>query len=195
MTVELANRARESVSEPASESVSELVHERWGTLLVEIGAGAAQRYAAGEAFPRELLARAAQARLHRLSLPQDIGGDGVGALVVTALRVDYAIPCPGFTDAPSLTLRCGLSVDPRGERIQVEADCSADGRLTLHQVIGAPTRTLYAEFHRPMFVYEPCLVRTSAQLTPDGPHFQHHIGPPDAPRPYLTVREVLDGTT
>jgi len=218
------------------------------------------------------------------------------AVVVTAVRIDYAVPCPGFSDAPWLTVHVGLRIDPSGKRMHVEIDCTADGRpvahvsttlrvltvadgdslsaspgvlhpelreaftpdetvdipkpatpstegptlvlpprewrtfisrshaeladqwsfiemielatqardrlftenlhapLPPHQVIGTPTRTLQAAFHRPMFVYDPCAITTSAHRTPDGLHFHHHIGPPDAPQPHLTVWETLDST-
>ncbi|MBP5935548.1 acyl-CoA dehydrogenase family protein [Streptomyces acidiscabies] len=65
----------------SGDAIGELVGERWGGLLEEIGAGAAERYAAGEAFPRSFLARAAQAGLHRLSMPKDVGGEGLGSNV------------------------------------------------------------------------------------------------------------------
>ncbi|KPI15301.1 acyl-CoA dehydrogenase domain-containing protein [Actinobacteria bacterium OK074] len=63
----------------STSAIGELVQLRWGGLLAEIGAGAAQRYAAGEAFPREFLTRAAQAGLHKLSMPKNIGGEGMGS--------------------------------------------------------------------------------------------------------------------
>ncbi|HEY8983218.1 MAG TPA: acyl-CoA dehydrogenase family protein [Streptomyces sp.] len=62
----------------SGDAVGELVRERWGGLLKEIGAGAAERYAAGEAFPRAFLTRAAQAGLHRFAMPQEVGGEGRG---------------------------------------------------------------------------------------------------------------------
>ncbi|WP_338681284.1 hypothetical protein QD712_01720 [Streptomyces acidiscabies] len=220
------------------------------------------------------------------------------AVVVTSVRIDYATPCPGFSDAPWLTVRFGLRVDPGGKRIHAETDCTADGRpvaqvsttmrvlvvadgdslsaspgvlhpelrkaftpaetvatprppdlspggatvvlpprewrtfisrshaevadqwsfiemielatqardrlfaeklhapLPPRQVIGTPTRTLHAVFRRPMFVYDPCVVTTSAHRGPgaSGLYFHHEIGPPDSPQPHLTVRETLDPT-
>ncbi|WP_416971120.1 hypothetical protein [Streptomyces sp. 4F14] len=220
------------------------------------------------------------------------------AVVVSSVRIDYATPCPGFSDAPWLTVRFGLRVHPSGKWINAEIDCAADGRpvasvsatmrvlvvadgdslsaspgvlhpelrkaftpaetvatphpanpcpggatvvlparewrtfisrshaevadqwsfiemielatqardrlfaeklhapLPPRQVIGTPTRSLYAAFRRPMFVYDPCVVTTSAHRGPDasGLYFQHRIGPPDAPRPCLTVWETLDPT-
>ncbi|QNP74340.1 hypothetical protein IAG44_36040 [Streptomyces roseirectus] len=218
------------------------------------------------------------------------------AVVVTSVRIDYATPCPGFSDAPWLTVQFGLRVHPSGKWMHVEIDCTADGRPVAHvsttmrvlavadgdslsaspgvlhpelrkaftpaetvatppppdpypagatavlpprewrtfisrshaevadqwsfiemielatqardrlfaeglhaplpprQVIGTPTRTLRAVFRRPMFVYDPCVVTTSAHHGPDasGLYFHHRIGPPDSTRPHLTVWETLE---
>lgn len=220
------------------------------------------------------------------------------AIVVTALRIDYSVPYLGFTDAPWLTIEAGLTVDPSGQWIQAEVDCTAGGGPAAHisttirvltvtdgeslaaspgvlhprlrqeftaeetvaaprtsdpcpdrapellppqewqtfisrshaevadqwsfvemvelatqardrlfaenlhapllpvQVIGTPTRTLHARFRRPMYVYEPCQVSSSAHADPEVPGlwFRHRIGPPDAVRPHLTVWETLDAT-
>jgi alkylation response protein AidB-like acyl-CoA dehydrogenase len=62
----------------SSETIGGLVEQQWGALLEEIGAGAAARYAAGETFPRQFLTQAADLGLQRLSLPEDIGGGGMG---------------------------------------------------------------------------------------------------------------------
>ncbi|KPI15303.1 hypothetical protein OK074_0011 [Actinobacteria bacterium OK074] len=221
------------------------------------------------------------------------------AVVVTSLRIDYAIPDLGFADAPHLSIRSGLAIDPRGERIQIEVDCTAQDQPLAHasvttrvltvadgdslsaspgvlhpelrkeftaaetltiprrpapylpchtavlpprqwrtfisrshaeiadqwsfiemvelatqarerlfvenlhaplppqQVIGTPTRTLHAVFRRPMFVYDICLVSSSAHQGPDSSSlcFRHEIGPPDAARPHLTVWETLESAS
>lgn len=66
--------------------------------------------------------------------------------------------------------------------------------LAPHQVIGAPTRTLHAVFRRPMYVYDACRVTSSASLDSgtSALYFQHRIGPPDNPRPHLTVWETFE---
>jgi len=218
------------------------------------------------------------------------------AVVVASVRIDYATPCPGFSDAPWLTVRCGLRVHPSGKWMYVDIDCTADGRPVAHvfttmrvlavadgdslsaspgvlhpelhkaftpaetaaaprpaapnpgegtavlpptqwrtfisrshaevadqwsfiemielatqsrdrlfaerlhaplpprQVIGTPTRTLHAVFRRPMFVYDPCVVTTSAHRDPAALYFHHRIGLPDSARPHLTVWETVDPT-
>jgi hypothetical protein len=50
------------------------------------------------------------------------------AVVIASTRIDYATPHPGFADVPWLTVRCGLSIDPNGEWIQVDVDCAAGDR-------------------------------------------------------------------
>src|SRR5437870_5519651 len=62
----------------SDEAMGQFVEQRWGALLEEIGAGAAARYAAGETFPRRFLTQAADLDLQRQSLPQEIGGGGMG---------------------------------------------------------------------------------------------------------------------
>jgi hypothetical protein len=218
------------------------------------------------------------------------------AVVIASTRIDYAAPHLGFIDVPWLTVRCGLSIDPKGEWIQVEVNCAAGDRpaaristalrvltvagddslaaqpgvlhpelrrkftdaethatprlpdphpadpvavlpptrwltfisrshaevadqwsfiemvelatqarerlfvenlhapLPPRTVVGTPTRTLHAVFRRPMYVYDPCQVTTSANLDPDTSdlYFHHRIGPPDSPRPHLTVWETLE---
>ncbi|SDJ70214.1 hypothetical protein [Streptomyces indicus] len=218
------------------------------------------------------------------------------AVVVTDLRIDDVPGRPGFTEAASVDVRCGLTLDPAGERMRLTVDCAAGGRplahavlsarvlsvaegaglsagpgvlhaalrerftpaetvpvprppdphpghgpevlpeqewrtfisrshaevadqwsyiemaelatqarerlfteglhgeLPPHRVIGTPTRTLHAFFRRPMFVYDACVVRTSAHAVPDtgGLCFRHRIGPPGARRAHLTVCEVLE---
>jgi hypothetical protein len=216
------------------------------------------------------------------------------AVVIASTRIDYVIPYVGFTDASWLTVRSGLSIDQRGEWLQVDIDCTAADRsaarvattmrvltitdagslaaspgvlhpdlrkrftpaetvtdfrlpnphpalpaavlapqqwqtfisrshaevadqwsfvemvelatqarerlyveklhdpLPSHQVVGTPTRTLHAVFLRPMFVYDPCQVTSSAHRDGENLCFRHQIGHPDSPRPHLTVWETLD---
>jgi hypothetical protein len=54
------------------------------------------------------------------------------AVVIASTRIEYAAPHPGFTDVPWLTVRSALSIDPKGEWIQVEVDCSAGERPAAH---------------------------------------------------------------
>lgn len=54
------------------------------------------------------------------------------AVVVTSVRIDYATPCLGFSDAPWLTVQVGLCVRPSGKSMNVEIDCTADGRPVAH---------------------------------------------------------------
>jgi hypothetical protein len=66
--------------------------------------------------------------------------------------------------------------------------------LPSRHVVGTPTRTLRAVFLRPMFVYDPCQVTSSAHLDRDTSTlcFRHQIGHPSSPRPQLTVWETLE---
>jgi hypothetical protein len=66
--------------------------------------------------------------------------------------------------------------------------------LPARDVVGTPTRTLHAVFSRPMFVYDPCEVTSSAHLDPDTSIlcFRHQVGHPGSPHPHLTVWEILE---
>ncbi|WP_211337728.1 MULTISPECIES: hypothetical protein [Lentzea] len=77
------------------------------------------------------------------------------------------------------------------ERLYVE---NLHDPLPSCHVVGTPTQILRAVFLRPMFVYDPCQVISSAHLDPDTSTlcFRHQIGHPSAPRPHLTVWETLD---
>jgi hypothetical protein len=66
--------------------------------------------------------------------------------------------------------------------------------LPPHKVIGTPTRTLHAVFRRPMYVYDPCSVTSSASFDPKTSelYFHHRIAPPDSSRPHMTVWETFE---
>ncbi|MFD8491838.1 acyl-CoA dehydrogenase family protein [Amycolatopsis sp. NPDC059657] len=60
--------------------IADLVHTRWGPLLDEVGRTVVERDETRQPPPPELLDALAAAGLHRLSLPAEIGGEGVDVL-------------------------------------------------------------------------------------------------------------------
>ncbi|WP_189637356.1 acyl-CoA dehydrogenase family protein [Rhodococcus sp. ARP2] len=60
--------------------VAELVQRRWGTLLTEISSTIVERDDARKPPPADLMAATGQTGLQALSLPPEVGGEGVDAL-------------------------------------------------------------------------------------------------------------------
>ncbi|WP_170155319.1 acyl-CoA dehydrogenase family protein [Lentzea atacamensis] len=99
------------------EAVGEFVQQRWGELLDEVGAGAAERYAAGEAFPRKYLIQAAQKSLHGLALPREIGGEGMGSNVWGRVLEEMTFRCDesAFSLVVSMTTSIAFTLYQSGD--------------------------------------------------------------------------------
>ncbi|GAA3687514.1 acyl-CoA dehydrogenase [Lentzea roselyniae] len=96
--------------------VAELVQQRWGALLAQIGKAADHRQLAGEAVPREFFAKAGAAGLIGFAFSQDIGGGGADLPTWGAVMEELARVCaePAFpivmsmgTGVASVLQACG----------------------------------------------------------------------------------------
>ncbi|SDJ70175.1 acyl-CoA dehydrogenase family protein [Streptomyces indicus] len=140
----------------SDEAVATYVQQRWGRLLEDAGAGAARRYEEAEACPREFLRRAADEGLHRLGLPQDVGGDGFGPDVWGRVLEEVTYQC----DEAALSLVVSMSTS-----IAQTLHQSGDPYLTAHYVRPLVTGELTATL---AFTEDADFFSWETRLTPDG---------------------------
>lgn len=92
-----------------SDEITELVRGRWGPLLAEIGAGAADRYTKGTTLPRKFLAMAGEAGIQALSFPREQGGGGFDPVTWGRILEEIACQCEEAAFPIILSMSTGVA--------------------------------------------------------------------------------------
>lgn len=91
------------------DDITELVRGRWGPLLAEIGAGAADRYSGGVTLPRKFLTMAGEAGIQGLSFPEELGGGGVDPVTWGLILEEIAFQCEEAAFPIILSMSTGVA--------------------------------------------------------------------------------------
>lgn len=89
--------------------IAELVRKRWGALLTEISAGAADRYATETTLPRNFLTMAGEAGMQGFSFPNELGGDDADSLTWGKVLEEIAFQCDDAAFPIILSMSTGIA--------------------------------------------------------------------------------------
>lgn len=91
------------------DDITELVRGRWGSLLADIGAGAADRYTSGATLPRKFLTMAGEAGIQGLFFPPDLGGGGLDPVTWGRVLEEIAFQCEEAAFPIILSMSTGVA--------------------------------------------------------------------------------------
>lgn len=144
----------------SEDEVAGLVRSRWGDLLAEIGAGAADRYAEGVPVPKQAFAAAGALGLQAFPLPAAVSGEGADAVTWgRALEeIGYLCADPAFPTVVSIHTAIAGLLCATGDEHLVDAYAVPISRGECLPALAFSEGT--------------DLLSLRTELTPDGPDFR-----------------------